>query len=252
MHQVSGRGAVNETPLEDPLMESSIVFTMYDEPVPGTLDGIDMKTFHLLLGGGTIDPVNPSLTVVGLEAGGNPDEADILVLELSPLDRRVLEVGRASQGDMPNLVLNLGPLFALMGRTCPSLLLSPTMLSPPLVGKLYQMFFRSRNDGWRLLEGVRLHPNDPFRRVGRELRARQKASGPLEDRRLESREASELASLLLEERAVDMEWKAFILTWDEVCRSAIDADPSAPVMSLKDFLSFHKGLQATCRLKWGK
>jgi hypothetical protein len=49
-----------------------------------------------------------------------------------------------------------------------------------------------------------------------------------------------------------MEWKAFILTWDEVCRSAVAADPSAPVMGLKDFLSLYDGLQATCRLKWGK
>jgi hypothetical protein len=233
-------------------MDSRTIFTIYEKPRTRTLDSIEMKSFHLLLGGGTIDRENPTLTVVGLEAGVNPDEAGIVVLELSPFTQRMREVGKAAHGDELVLVLNLEPLFDLMGPSCPSLLLSPTLLSPPLVRKLYQLFLKSRNNGWRLLAGVCENPLNPFRRVGRELRARKAGTGPLVDRRLSSPEAYDLASLLLQEKAVDLEWKMFILVWDEACRSAIDADPASKAMDLKSFLIIYEGLQETCRLKWGR
>jgi hypothetical protein len=158
---------------------------MHDVPVFRALDSISMKTFQLLMGCGTIDPVNPSLFVLGFGRTEHLYEADMLVLELSPLSVRVMEVGKAALGDLPAFEMNLEPLFALMGPACPSLLLSPTMLPPMIVEKLYHLYFRSRNDGWRLLEGVRCYPGNPFKRVRRELGARYNASGPLKDRRLE-------------------------------------------------------------------
>jgi len=230
--------------------DTNSIFTLYVEPIPRTLKSIDMKAFQLLMGCGTIDPVNPSLFVLGLGGTEHLYEADMLVLELSPLSVRVMEVGKAALGDLPAFEMNLEPLFALMGPACPSLLLSPTMLPPMIVEKLYHLYFRSRNDGWRLLEGVRCYPGNPFKRVRRELVARYNASGPLEDRRLERDEATELASLLLEKRAVDMEWKTFILSWGDAASNALDEDPSTLVMSLEDFLSLYDDLQETCRLKW--
>jgi hypothetical protein len=234
------------------LSNTNSIFTMHDVPVFRALDSISMKTFQLLMGCGTIDPVNPSLFVLGLGGTEHLYEAGIVVLELSPFAQRVREVGGAAHGDELDLVLNLEPLLDLMGPSCPSLLLSPTLLSPPLVRKLYQLFLKSRNNGWRLLAGVRGNPLNPFRRVGRELRACMAGTGPLADRRLSSPEAYELASLLLQEKAVDLEWKMFILAWDEVCQSAIDADPASKVMDLKSFLTIYEGLQETCRLKWGR
>jgi hypothetical protein len=250
MHEASDRDANNETTKEKHMGDTDQIFAMYAQPVPRTLDGIDMKTFQLLMGCGAIDTVNPSLTVLGLGATGKPYEAGLLVLELSPRSRRVAEAGKAALGDLPSFGMDLKPLFALMGPACPSLLLSPVMLPPMIVQKLYHLYFRSRDDGFRLLEGVRNCPNDPFKRVRREMRAKHAASGVLEDRRLTGGEAAELASLLLKPKTVDGEWKAFILAWDEACSSALEADPSADVMSLKQFLSVYAGLQATCRLKW--
>ena len=226
------------------------IFTLYAEPIPRTLKSIDMKAFQLLMGCGTIDPADPSLTVMGLVATGNPCEAEILFLELSPRTQRVAEVGEAALGDLPSFGMDLEPLFAMMGSACPSLLLSPEMLPPMIVEKLYHLYFRCRNDGRRLLEGVRAFPGNPFKRVRSELGAKQKASGPLEDRRLERDEATELAASLLKPKAVDMEWKTFILAWADAACDALEADPSAPVMALDEFLSLYDGLQATCRLKW--
>lgn len=226
------------------------LFSMYAEPIPRTLKSIDMKAFQLLMGCGTIDPANPSLTVLGLVATENPCEADILVMELSPRTQRVTVAGKAALGDFPSFGMDLQPLFNLMGSACPSLLLSPEMLPPMIVEKLYHLYFRCRNDGRRLLEGVRAYPGNPFKRVRSELGAKQKASGPLEDRRLERDEATELASSLLKPKAVDMEWKTFILAWADAAGDALEADPSAPVMALDGFLSLYDDLQATCRLKW--
>jgi 3-dehydroquinate dehydratase len=84
----------------------------------------------------------------------------------------------------------------------------------------------------------------------RERREQQNASKTLKDRRLESTEATELASQLLKPKTVDMEWKAFILAWAEVVIDAQDADSEAIVMSLEDFLSLYDVLQETCRFKW--
>ncbi len=232
------------------MSNTSSIFTIYDVPAIRALDSISMKNFQLLMGCGTIDPADPSLTVLGLVATGNPCEADILVMELSPRTQRVAEVGRAALGDLPSFAMDLQPLFALMGPACPSLLLSPEMLPPMIVEKLYHLYFRCRNDGRRLLEGVRAYPGNPFKRVRSELGAKQKASGPFEDRRLERDEATELASLLLKSNAVDMEWKTFILAWADAAGDALEADPSAPVMVLDEFLSLYDDLQATCRLKW--
>ena len=230
--------------------DTDSLFTLYAQPIPRTLRSIDMKAFQLLMGCGSIDTANPSLTVMGLVATGNPCEADILVLELSPRTQRVAVVGRAALGDLPSFGMDLEPLFALMGPACPSLLLSPVMLPPMIVEKLYHLYFRCRNDGRRLLEGVRTYPGNPFKRVRSELRAKQKACGPLEDRRLERDEATELASSLLKPKAVDMEWKTFILAWADAACDALEADPSAPVTGLDEFLSLYDDLQATCRLKW--
>lgn len=227
------------------------IFTMYAEPVLAELDRLDMSDFHLLMGCGTIDMVNPSLTVLGLVASGNRYEADILVLKLSPFVQRTMVAGKAVLGDLPSFEVDLQPLFALIGAVrCPSLLLSPTMLPPMMVEKLYQLYFRSRNDGHQLLEWVRVYPRDPFKRMQRERREQQNASKTLKDRRLESTEATELASQLLKPKTVDMEWKAFILAWAEVVSDAQDADSEAIVMSLEDFLSLYDMLQETCRFKW--
>ena len=250
MHGASRSDSNYEATKETRMGDTDSIFTLYAEPIPRTLKSIDMKAFQLLMGCGTIDPTDPSLTVMGLVATGNPCEAEILVLELSPRTQRVAVVGRAALGDLPSFGMDLQPLFNLMGPACSSLLLSPEMLPPMIVEKLYHLYFRSRNDGWRLLVGVRTYPKDPIRRVSTELRLRMKARGLLEDRRLERDEATELASSLLKPKAVDMEWKAFILAWDGACSSALDADPSAPVMALEQFLSLYDDLQATCRLKW--
>lgn len=78
------------------------IFTMYAEPVLAELDRFDMSDFHLLMGCGTIDMVNPSLTVLGLVASGNRYEADILVLELSPFVQSTMVAGKAVLGDLPS------------------------------------------------------------------------------------------------------------------------------------------------------
>ncbi|MDT3389812.1 MAG: hypothetical protein LIR25_04400 [bacterium] len=226
------------------------LFTMHAEPVPVNLDSFDMSDFHLLMGCGSIDLANPTLNVLGLVTPGSPYEADILLLELSPFSQHLAVVGKAALGDLPTFGVDLLPLFALMGSACPSLLLSPTMLPPLIVEKLYHLYFRSRNDGKRLLEGVRLYPRDPFKRVSRNRLARQKACGPLEDRKLESFEARELASSLLKPKASDMEWKGFILAWDDAAKTALAADPCADVMNLDELLSLYDKIQPTCRLEW--
>lgn len=230
-------------------MESKPVFTIHDEPKCRTFDTLDLKAFHVLLGGGVINPTGPTLTVVGLLIQEHADEADILRIMFNPFSQDVVEVGKASLGDFPTMVLNFEPLFDLIGGVCPSLLLSPTMLPAWAVPKLYALFFHARQDGYRLLEGVRNHPRDPFKRVRKERKAMEVADRKIQDRKLTGDEASELTGALLQPKAINMEWKAFILAWDEAFVSREEDVPSSPAMSLKKFLSIFSALQATCRIK---
>ena len=230
---------------------SKPAFTMHEEPIYKKIDIIDLKAFHVLLGGGVIDRAEPTLIIVGLEIQGHADEATILRIVLSPFSQVVTEVGRAALGDSPTMVLNFGPLFGLVGGACPSLLLSPTMLPDWAVGKLYALFFGARENGYHLLEGVRKYPVDPFKRVGRERKILRTGGHQTQDRKLTGDEALELATGLLHPKAIDMEWKAFILAWDEAVKSRREETPGVEAMSLKRFLSAFSALQPTCRIKWG-
>ena len=230
---------------------SKPAFTMHEEPIYKEIDTIDPKAFHVLLGGGVIDRAEPTLTVVGLEIEDHADEATILRIVLSPFSQVVTEVGKAALGDSPTMVLNFEPLFGLVGGACPSLLLSPTMLPDWAVGKLYALFFGAREAGFLLMEGVRKYPADPFKRVGRERKILRTSGHQTQDRKLTGEEALELATDLLHPKAIDMEWKAFILAWDEAVKIRGEAEPDIQGMSLKRFLSVFSALQPTCRIKWG-
>ena len=70
-----------------------------------------------------------------------------------------------------------------------------------------------------------------------------------QDRRLTDREASELATELLRPKAMDMEWKAFILAWAEAIKAEEESTPARAMMSLKKFLTIFSVVKASVRLK---
>lgn len=222
------------------------VFHIHDEPAEIPFDIGMLQHFRILMGGATADRANPTLTVVGLWENEWAYRHAIIVLYLSPSMQRMTLVGTASLDDGVTFTLNYESLFPLMGKACPSILLSPLLLPPSRALWVYHQFFMTLDHGFRLLEGIRKNPRDPFRRMGRMFNSGEAC----EDRRLEDDEALELATHLLKPRITDLEWKAFILAWDEAATARTKSNPAGPVLDLKALISIYDVLQSTCRLKW--
>lgn len=223
------------------------VFHIHNEPAEIPFDIGILQHFRILMGGATADPVEPTLTVVGLWENEWAYRHAIIVLNLSPSKQRMILVGTASLGDGEVFTLNYESLFSLMGKACPSVLLSPLLVSPPRALLMYRDLFMTLDEGHCLLEGVRKTPNDPFRRVGRMFR---EEDGACQDRRLDGDEALELATHLLKPRITDLEWKVFINVWDEAANARMKTSPNEPTLDLKGLIAVYDALQSTCRLKW--
>ncbi len=223
--------------------------TLYGEPRIRTFDSLDPKTFHVMLGGGIIDLYGPTLTVVGLEASEDDDGYAIIQMVLNPFSQSICEVGKTTLGDSQSVVFDCQLLFGLEWGSCPSLLLSSSRLSAQEVKKVYASFLGTFANGYHLLEGVRKYPDDPFKRVGRERKILRTGGHQTQDRRLTEGEASELATELLRPKAMDMEWKAFILAWAEAIKAEEESTPARAMMSLKKFLTIFSVVKASVRLK---
>ena len=98
---------------EKPLDNTEPVTTMYGEQRGRTFESVNLKTFHVLLGGGIVDLLVPTLTVVGLEASQEGDGYNILQITLNPFSQGVKEVGKTSLGDSRTVMMEFRPLFEL-------------------------------------------------------------------------------------------------------------------------------------------
>lgn len=225
--------------------------TIYGESRIRTFDSIDPKTFHVMLGGGIVDLHGPTLTVVGLEASEDDDGYAIIQMVLNPFSQSICEVGKTTLGDSQSVVLDYRSLFGLEWGSCPSLLLSPDMLLVQTAKKVYATFLGALDNGYRLLEGVRKYPADPFRRVGSERKILRAGGQQPQDRKLTGEEATELAVRLLQPKAMVMEWKAFILAWAEAIKTEDESPHARVMMSLKEFRSLFSTLEPSIRFKEG-
>ncbi len=224
-------------------------FSMRNDPIEIPFDVGMLQHFRILLGGAATDPIDPTLTVIGIWETEWASEGAILRLVLSPARQQATLIGTASLGDADSFTLNFADLFPFMDKDCPSTLLSPLLRSSSKALQFYHQFFMTLDTGYCLLEGVREYPSDPFRRVGKML---QKGTGICSDRGLESAEALELVTHLLEPRVTELEWKAFILLWNKVATALAKKEPSKSVLDLDGLIAIYDVLQATCRLKWGR
>ncbi len=231
------------------MKELHLVFQINDKPTPVPFNVEMLLYFRILLGGAVTDPIDLTLTVIGIWETKWASEHPILRLVLSPTRQQAAFIGTASLGDADSVTLNFADLFPFMGKDCPSTLLSPLLLSSSKVLQLYYQFFMTLDTGYCLLEGVREYPSEPFFRVGKMF---DEGKRSCEDRKLEHDEALELVTHFLEPRVTDLEWKAFILLWNKVAAAQAKANPVTPILDLDDLIAIYDVLQATCRLKWGR
>lgn len=219
-------------------------------PLIRTLRSVDTDEFTVLLGCGVTDLSKPRLTVVGLE--GKPDAPGfrLVMMRLSPFRRSVQEVGTVCGGAKCPAPDDLVPLFGLGWGDCPTLLLSPALLTDGDSKLAYARLLGSLGNGYRLLQAVRKHPADPIRRIMDEQLCLDEGKGPRNpDRSLTGDEAAELAALLLEPVANNRELTAFLGAWDGSVRKRrwdLGLLPFMP-MGTKAFCSLFSSLLRSCR-----
>jgi hypothetical protein len=223
--------------------------SMHRTPVPRKLQSSALKNFHVILGGGIVNPFGPTLTVAGFEGERGSSEFDVVQIMLNPFSQWVREVGTATVGKHFTIESAYMPLFDLEWGSCPSLLLAPTAIKPAEYAvDVYAAFLASMKNGQHLLEGVRRNPRDPFERIAVDMQSMGVKGFRIQDGKLTEDEAKELASHLLEPEANKQEMKAFIGAWDGAISHQKRGLFSKKPMSVKEFLDLLAEFSPTCRI----
>ncbi len=223
---------------------------LHDVPSGRTLGSIDTDDFTVLLGCGVVDLSRPQLTVVGLEGKPDAPEFRLVRMLLGPFRRKVWEVGTVPGSANSPTPDDLLPLLGLLWGDCPTLLLSPALLTGEEAESAYARLLGSLDDGYRLLQAVRRHPADPVGRIRDAGLYRGEGGEPLSpDRALTGDEAEELAGLLLEPVANDRELNAFLGAWDGSVRKRRWDLGLLPFMTMgtREFCSLFSPLLRSCR-----
>jgi len=221
---------------------------LHRSPVQRTLQSSTLKNFHVMLGGGIVNPFGPTLTVVGFEGMRDSSEFAIVQIMLNPFSRWVREVGTATVGKTISIESVYMPLFDLEWGSCPSLLLAPTAIKPEFTVNVYKYFLASLENGQHLLKGVRRNPGDPFERIAVDMQSVRVKGSRIQDGRLTEDEAEELANNLLEPRNNEQELKAFLGAWDGAISHQRRGLFSRKPMGVKEFLDLLAEFSLTCRI----
>lgn len=221
---------------------------MHQAPIAKSLQSINLKDFHVMLGGGIVNPFGPTLTVAGFVGVRKSNEFSVVQIMLNPFSQWVREVGTAFVGKFCTLESGFEPLFGLEWGSCPSVLLSPKAIKPDYAVEVYSRFLATMGNGQHLLEGVRNFPGDPFKRIGSDMKSMGKKGFSIQDGKLDLADAKELASKLLEPEANEQEMKALIGAWDGAIRFKKQGLFSRKPMSVKEFLGLLAEFSLTCRL----
>lgn len=221
---------------------------LHQSPVQRTLQSSTLKNFHVMLGGGIVNPFGPTLTVAVFEGEPGSSELSVVQIMLNPFSQWVREVGTATVGNTLSIQSVYLPLFGLEWGSCPSVLLSPKAIQPDYAVEVYSRFLATMGNGQHLLEGVRNYPGNPFKRIGSDMESMGKKSFSIQDGKLDFADAKELASKLLEPKANEEEMKALIGAWDGAIRFKKQGLFSRKPMSVKEFLGLLAELGLSCRL----
>lgn len=209
-----------------------------------TLDEVGGSDFTTLLAGGIVNPMGPTLTVLGLASDGASARQSVVELVLHPFFPRATRVAtteaRVSGDQWQDLAAVLGSVAA--HSSCPTLLLPSTLLDEERNTQVWSHALSHYADGSITLQRVRSYPGDPWKRVEHEmdsvdLSAPRPASLPLE-----ANEARELALIQLTPANLRAEMEAFMFAWNgSIDFQAKGGSPLAssamPVDTLAIFLS---------------
>jgi len=232
---------------EDLMAENGTSIVMYPRHRKRTLSSIDTDNLSVWFGGGILNPYGPTLTVAALERIDEGPQYTIIHMMLNPFSQWMREVGELTLGERCSIEQSFEPLFSLSWGSCPSWLLPQNIISEEFSRKVYARFLASRENGQKLLRGVKQHPGDPVGRLVSEMKQYQTTGVMPKDGKLSEEEALELATLLLEPGIVATEFTGFGLFWkksiEQTKRNRLLGKP----MSHDEFSTLFEILRKSCR-----
>ena len=129
-------------------MNSATQFELSGKEKDRPLKKIGKRGLTSLVGGGIINPLGPTLTVLALDGILEPGEAlPILRLMLNPFNQEAKEIGVARIGESWSPISDLPPLFSSSFGACPTFLLPSSLMEQSDVIDLYTRFLTTFEDG---------------------------------------------------------------------------------------------------------
>lgn len=235
-------------------MSKNFRLTLNKEPRNIALETTGESGFTALFAIGIVNPMGPTLNVVGADGLGEVGDVLPLVhLMLNPFSQECLELGAVEIGESWNPATDLEPVFSLPLGACPTLLLPSALYSGEVARSVFAALLQNFDDGSDVLGKIRRFPGDPWERINMEMAGlrdllKSSPSGPnpgRNGRQLTAAEAREVAETQLQERNLGQEFNAFMAAWEG---SINFSGMSAMAMSQEDFLAIFGRVALTLRL----
>ena len=210
--------------------------------------------FTVLHAAGIVNPFGPTLSMLAIDRElENPSCQSILRVSVNPYSQTCENVGRAEIGDTWNPLADISPFLLGLLASCPTLLLSSTLLKEDVALAICANHLMQFEDGGGVLERVKQFPKDPWKRVKSEVdsvakRSRNARHAPAEGTRLDEPASRELAALLLEPEAAKTELQAFIFAWNGAIKFQRGGILSKGAMPFEDLARILGAMSLSCRI----
>jgi len=198
-------------------------FTKYSNPEECRLDVVGGRLKTMYFAAGIVNPMGPTLNILVADGFGAPrDRMKIYKLMFNPFSQTCHMVGEVTVGDEWVPALDLAPFYDLEWGSCPTLLIPSATYSPTAAKDLFVAFLQRFADGCEALTKVQEHPGNPWTRVKAEMDSavgimkklrnrlfKEQQGGPLN-----AKQSATLASLQLEPKNFEEEFRAFMYAWE--------------------------------------
>jgi hypothetical protein len=173
-----------------------------------------------------------------------------MIINLNPFSSELRVVGEARMGDTWDPVGDVSQFFPLGFQGPPTLILTSNLMEKDDNIHLVTKFLAGFDDGLMLLDRVRRHPGDPWKRVQEEVDGafENLKEGHTGGRRLSLDEASELADNLSDLANVLAEFRAFTFAWNGAIDFQGSSDLKGEAIGLEDFMEIFIKMAPTCNL----
>jgi hypothetical protein len=241
--------------------ESSLgLIEIYRTPIERSFKDIEGLPITTLLCGGIVNPFGPTMNVCAAIGEIRADNIlPIVQIMLNPFTQWINQIGRATIGRKWWSPGHMEPLLNLRFGSCPTLLLSSSLLESDQAIALHARWLGRFPDAGIIWQSIMAHPGDPWTRIQAQIAATpafgENITTRLKDQEvrisLDESEARKFSEYVLSSDHMRPEFQAFCLAWDgsiEFQRNNGNSHLALEALDLEKFKSALSPVILSCRL----